>query len=75
MTRRNPATQVPFSRSGYRQSRAVRDGSAWGSDVRHQRADTRGEDVTDMLKVIPGRWKVLQTVREKFTCRHCEKLA
>jgi transposase len=24
--------------------------------------------------VIPRQWKVIQTVREKFTCRHCEKI-
>jgi transposase len=33
-----------------------------------------GEDVTETLEVIPRRWKVIQTVREKFTCRHCEKI-
>ena len=26
-----------------------------------------GEDVTETLEVIPRRWKVIQTVREKFT--------
>ena len=34
-----------------------------------------GEDVTETLEVIPRRWKVIQTVREKFTCRDCEKLS
>ena len=34
-----------------------------------------GEDVTETLEVIPRRWKVIQTVREKFTCRECEKLS
>ncbi len=33
-----------------------------------------GEDVTETLEVIPRRWKVIQTVREKFTCRDCEKI-
>ena len=33
-----------------------------------------GEDVTETLEVIPRQWKVIQTVREKFTCRHCEKI-
>ena len=28
-----------------------------------------GEDVTETLEAIPRRWKVVQTVREKFTCR------
>lgn len=33
-----------------------------------------GEDVTETLEVIPRGWKVIQTVREKFTCRECEKI-
>ena len=31
-----------------------------------------GEDVTETLEVVPRRWKVIQTVREKFSCRACE---
>jgi transposase len=31
-----------------------------------------GEDVTETLEVIPRRWKVIQMVREKFSCRDCE---
>jgi transposase len=34
-----------------------------------------GEDVTETLEVIPRQWKVIQTVREKFTCRCCEKIS
>lgn len=34
-----------------------------------------GEDVTETLEVIPRRWKVIETVREKFTCRDCEKIS
>ena len=33
-----------------------------------------GEDVTETLEVIPRMWKVIQTVREKFACRDCEKI-
>lgn len=33
-----------------------------------------GEDVTETLEVIPRRYKVIETVREKFTCRDCEKI-
>lgn len=33
-----------------------------------------GEDVTETLEVIPRRWKVIETVREKFTCRDCEAI-
>ena len=31
-----------------------------------------GEDITETLEVIPRSWKVIQTVREKFSCRQCE---
>lgn len=34
-----------------------------------------GEDVTETLEVVPRQWKVIQTVREKFTCRACEKIS
>ncbi|MGB8840487.1 MAG: IS66 family transposase [Aliidongia sp.] len=33
-----------------------------------------GEDITETLEVIPRQWKVIQTVREKFSCRSCEKI-
>jgi transposase len=33
-----------------------------------------GEDVTETLEVIPRQWKVIQTVREKFSCRTCETI-
>ena len=33
-----------------------------------------GEDITETLEVIPRQWKVIQTVREKFSCRECEKI-
>ena len=34
-----------------------------------------GEDITETLEVIPRQWKVIQHVREKFTCRDCEKIS
>ena len=34
-----------------------------------------GEDVTETLEVIPRRWKVIQTVRERFSCRACETIS
>ena len=34
-----------------------------------------GEDVTETLEVIPRQWKVVQTVREKFSCRDCERIS
>ena len=33
-----------------------------------------GEDVTRTLETQPRRWKVIETVREKFSCRDCEKI-
>jgi transposase len=33
-----------------------------------------GEDVTETLDYVPGTWKVVQHVREKFTCRDCESI-
>ena len=33
-----------------------------------------GEDVTETLEVIPRQWKIVQTVREKFSCRACEAI-
>jgi transposase len=34
-----------------------------------------GEDVTETLEVVPRQWKVIQHVREKFSCRDCESIA
>jgi transposase len=34
-----------------------------------------GEDVTESLEVVPRQWKVVQIVREKFTCRDCERIS
>ena len=33
-----------------------------------------GEDVTETLEMIPRRWKVIQHVREKYSCRSCEQI-
>ncbi len=34
-----------------------------------------GEDVTETLELIPRHWKVIQHVREKFSCRACEAIS
>ena len=34
-----------------------------------------GETITETLDVIPRQWKVIQHVREKMTCRDCEKIS
>ena len=41
-----------------------------GSD----RLSKLGEDITETLEVVPRQWKVIQTVREKFSCRSCESI-
>jgi transposase len=33
-----------------------------------------GEDITEMLELVPRQWKVIQHVREKFSCRACETI-
>jgi transposase len=33
-----------------------------------------GEDVTETLEHVPRQWKVIQHVREKFSCRACETI-
>ena len=33
-----------------------------------------GEDMTESLELVPRQWKVIQHVREKFSCRTCETI-
>lgn len=33
-----------------------------------------GEDVTETLEMVPRTWKVIQHVREKFSCRDCQHI-
>jgi transposase len=33
-----------------------------------------GEDINETLEVVPRQWRVIQTVREKFSCRECETI-
>ncbi|MFT4196947.1 MAG: IS66 family transposase [Pseudoxanthomonas sp.] len=39
-----------------------------------ERLSKLGEDITETLEEIPRRFKVIETVREKFTCRDCEAI-
>ncbi len=39
------------------------------------RLSTPGEDVTRTLEEIPRRFKVIETVREKFSCRDCKAIS
>jgi transposase len=34
-----------------------------------------GEDLTETLELVPRQWKVIQHVREKFSCRTCEAIS
>lgn len=33
------------------------------------------EDITETLEVVPRQWKLIQTVREKFSCRNRERIS
>ena len=33
-----------------------------------------GEDITETLELVPAKWKVIQHVREKLSCRKCEAI-
>ena len=71
--RRRPARK-PFPEHLPRERVVIQAPSACsccGSD----RIVKMGEDITETLEVIPRQWKVVQTVREKFSCRHCEKIS
>ena len=72
-TRRKP-TRKPFPDHLPRERVVVEAPSqcnCCGSD----RIVKMGEDITETLEVVPRQWKVIQTVREKFTCRSCEKIS
>jgi transposase len=55
--------------------RVVIDPPATCSCCGGKRLRKLGEDVTQTLEVVPRQWKVIETVREKFTCRDCEKIS
>jgi transposase len=47
---------------------------ALGVPVLRRALHKLGEDVTETLELIPRQWKVIQHVREKFSCRTCEAI-
>src|SRR4029078_13719453 len=71
--RKRPARQ-PFPEHLPRE-RVVEPGPATCQCCGSARWRKLGEDVTETLEVIPRQWKVIQHVREKFTCRDCEKIS
>ena len=71
--RKRPARQ-PFPEH-LPSERVVEPGPATCQCCGSARLRKLGEDVTETLEVIPRQWKVIQHVREKFTCRDCEKIS
>jgi transposase len=71
-TRKRPSRQ-PFPEHLPRE-RVVEPGPTACQCCGGSRLRKLGEDITETLEVIPRQWKVIQTVREKFTCRDCEKI-
>src|SRR3954451_2379665 len=72
-TRKRPARQ-PFPEH-LRRERVIEPGPTACLCCGSPRLRKLGEDITETLEVIPRRWKVIQHVREKFTCRDCEKIS
>src|SRR5215212_4637592 len=72
-TRKRPARQ-PFPDHLPRE-RVIEPGPTTCLCCGSPRLRKLGEDITETLEVIPRRWKVIQHVREKFTCRECEKIS
>jgi transposase len=72
-TRRKPARQ-PFPAHLPRE-RIIVPGPTSCACCGSTRLAKLGEDVTETVEVVPRQWKVVQHVREKFTCRNCEKIS
>jgi transposase len=71
-TRRKPARQ-PFPAHLPRE-RVIVPGPTARAYCGSTRLAKLGEDVSEMLEVVPRQWKVVQHVREKFICRGWEKI-
>jgi transposase len=72
-TRKRPSRQ-PFPEHLPRERIVVPGPTACGC-CGGSRLRKLGETVTETLEVIPRQWKVIQHVREKMTCRDCEKIS
>src|SRR3954452_8598004 len=72
-TRKRPARQ-PFPEHLPRE-RVIEPGPTVCLCCGSPRLRKLGEDITETLEVIPRQWKVIQHIREKFTCRDCEKIS
>ena len=65
------ATRFRASAARARRHRRARDAAPAAA---RRKLSKLGEDITETLEVIPRRWKVIQTVRENFSCRGCETI-
>jgi transposase len=72
-TRRKPARK-PFPEHLPRE-RVVVPGPCACAVCGGTRLRKLGEDVSETLESIPRQWKVIQHVREKFSCRDCEAVS
>jgi transposase len=72
-TRKRPARQ-PFPEHLPRE-RVIVPGPTACACCGGTRLRKLGETVTETLEVIPRRWKVIQHVRDKLTCRDCERIS
>ena len=72
-TRRHPGRK-PFPAHLPRERVVIEAPCACGA-CGSERIVKLGEDVTETLEVVPRRWKVIQTVRERFACRDCERVS
>ncbi len=72
-TRKRPSRK-PFPEHLPRE-RVIVPGPAACNCCGGSRLSRLGEDITETLEVIPKSWKVIQHVREKFTCRIARRSA
>jgi len=72
-TRKRPSRQ-PFPEHLPRE-RVVLPGPSQCACCGGSRLAKLGETVTETLESIPRQYKVIQHVREKFTCRDCDKIS
>src|ERR1017187_7262507 len=68
-------TVASFTRKRPARKRVVEPGPSACLCCGSNRLRKLGEDITETLESIPRQWKVIQHVREKFTCRDCEKIS
>jgi transposase len=71
-TRKKPSRK-PFA-DHHPRERVVVPGPTACSCCGGSRLVKLGEDITETIESVPRTWKVIQTVREKFSCRDCETI-